>query len=89
MEGIGTMTKRVNLAWLGLAMMAATAAAQTGTVPLDAGTPPTGMTNSNITVSNGNVGIGTTSPGGILGIGNASIPKNHHGSGRYNSHIEF
>ncbi len=56
------MTKRVNLAWLGLAMMAATAAAQTGTVPLDSGTPPSGMTNSNITEVNGNVGIITCMP---------------------------
>lgn len=41
-------------------MMAATAAAQTGTVPLDNGTPPSGLTNSNITEVNGNVGIGTS-----------------------------
>ena len=44
-----------------LAAFAASAAAQTGTVPLDNGTPPSGLTNSNITVSNGNVGIGTAS----------------------------
>ena len=53
------MTKGV-LAWLGLTMMAVAAAAQTGTVPLDAGTPPSGLTNSTITELNGNVGIGTT-----------------------------
>lgn len=68
------MTKRVNLAWLGLAMMAATAAAQTGTVPLDSGTPPTGLTNSNITEVNGNVGIGTTSPQFGLSVINTASP---------------
>ena len=50
------------LAGLGLVMMTATAAAQTGTVPLDAGTPPSGLTNSSIMESNGNVGIGTSTP---------------------------
>jgi hypothetical protein len=62
--------------WLGLvlALASAGAAAQTGTVPLDSGTPPTGLTNSNITEVNGNVGIGTTSPGKALTvIGSADI----------------
>jgi len=56
--------------WLGLvlALASAGAAAQTGTVPLDSGTPPTGLTNSNITEVNGNVGIGTTSPSTQLEI---------------------
>ena len=58
---IGTMSRNV-VAWLGLAMMSVAAAAQTGTVPLDNGTPPTGLTNSNITEVNGNVGIGPASP---------------------------
>jgi hypothetical protein len=56
-------------------LVAASAAAQTGTVPLDSGTPPSGFTNSNITVSGGSVGIATTSPinklqvtGGLIGI---------------------
>ena len=40
-----------------LAAFAISAAAQTGTVPLDNGTPPTGLTNSNITEVNGNVGV--------------------------------
>jgi len=61
------MTKG-RLTWLGLAVLAASAAAQTGTVPLDNGTPPSGFTNSNITVSNGNVGIGTTSPISLLDV---------------------
>ena len=59
------MKKHMNLAWLVLALMVATAAAQTGTVPLDAGTPPSGLTNSSITELNGNVGIGT-SPKSLL-----------------------
>jgi len=48
------------------------AAAQTGTVPLDAGTPPSGLTNSNITELNGNVGIGTTNPSETLSIGSGT-----------------
>ena len=65
------MTKGV-LAWLGLTMMAVAAAAQTGTVPLDAGTPPSGLTNSTITELNGNVGIGTTSPQYTLDVNGGS-----------------
>ena len=55
------MKRQLGLASL-MAVLAASAVGQTGTVPLDNGTPPSGMTNSNITVSNGNVGIGTTNP---------------------------
>jgi hypothetical protein len=51
-----------------IAAFAMSAAAQTGTVPLDAGTPPSGLTNSSITELSGNVGIGTTSPGGSLSV---------------------
>lgn len=47
---------------------AMSAAAQTGTVPLDAGTPPAGLTNSSITELNGNVGIGTTNPQAPLSV---------------------
>ncbi len=67
------MTKSACM-WLGvvLALASAGAAAQTGTVPLDSGTPPTGLTNSNITEVNGNVGIGTTSPGYPLEISTSS-----------------
>jgi hypothetical protein len=71
------MTKRVNLAWLVLALASTGAAAQTGTVPLDSGTPPSGLTNSNITVSNGNVGIGTASPSTALDVnGGVSVEGN-------------
>ena len=57
------MSKLANR-WLGLVLALASvgAAAQTGTVPLDAGTPPSGLTNSSITEVNGSVGIGTTNP---------------------------
>jgi hypothetical protein len=68
MERDWTMTKGV-LAWLGLTMMAVAAAAQTtvttsggttNTVPVFTGSARVG--NSPISVSGGNVGIGTTSP---------------------------
>lgn len=52
-----------------LTAFAMSAAAQSGTVPLDNGTAPSGLTNSNITEVNGNVGIGTTTPTvGILSV---------------------
>jgi len=69
------MTKGV-LAWLGLTMMAVAAAAQTtvttsggttNTVPVYTGSSTVG--NSPISVSGGNVGIGTTSPATVLDIG--------------------
>ena len=61
------MHKKMAAVAICIAAFAMSAAAQTGTVPLDAGTPPSGLTNSNITELNGNVGIGTTSPGNTLG----------------------
>jgi hypothetical protein len=75
------MTKRANLAWLVLALMAANAAAQTQTTVVTtsptAGTVPvfgttsggnTSVTNSPITVSGSSVGIGTTTPGNPLSV---------------------
>lgn len=68
------MRRSISKAVLMAAMMISAATAQTGTVPLDTGTAPSGMTNSNITVSNGNVGIGTTNPQYTLDVnGNAHI----------------
>ena len=57
-----TMQNKMAAVVICIAAFAVSAAAQTGTVPLDTGTPPSGLLNSNITVSNGNVGIGTTNP---------------------------
>lgn len=56
--------------WLGLvlALASAGAAAQTYTVPMDSGTAPSGLTNSNIYQLNGNVGIGTANPAESLRI---------------------
>jgi hypothetical protein len=79
------MTKRVNLAWLTLALMAAGAAAQTtvttsgttssGTVPVFNGTAT--VTNSPISISGGNVGIGTASPSTALDVnGGVSVEGN-------------
>jgi len=75
------MSKRV-LVWLVLALMAAGAGAQTvtgsgnaNTVPVFTATPATGnstVTSSPITVSGGNVGIGTASPSQALEINNSS-----------------
>ena len=65
-------------------MMTAVTAAQTGTVPLDSGTPPAGLTNSNITVSNGNVGIGTTSPPKPLTVNGAALLGQNSGDWGYN-----
>jgi hypothetical protein len=66
-----TMHKRMAAA-ICIAAFAMSAAAQTGTVPLDAGTPPSGLTNSNITELNGNVGIGTTNPLTKLHVNNGT-----------------
>jgi len=62
------MHKKLAAVAIGIAAFAMCAAAQTGTVPLDAGTPPSGLTNSSITESNGNVVIETTAPGTLLNI---------------------
>ena len=58
-KDLRTMHKQMMGLAFCLAAFAVSASAQTGTVPLDAGTPPTGLTNSSITELNGNVGIGT------------------------------
>jgi hypothetical protein len=66
----GAMCKHmagITFCWVAIALSVG-AAAQTGTVPLDSGTAPTGLTNSNITLSSGNVGIGTTSPQTALDV---------------------
>lgn len=64
---------------IGIVAFAMSAAAQTGTVPLDAGTPPAGLTNSTITVLNGNVGIGTPNPSAHLDIN----PDNSPGTAKF------
>lgn len=67
------MSKYAILTWWALALMAVSAAAQTvtgggttNTVPVFTGTSTVG--NSPISVSNGNVGIGTTSPASTLDV---------------------
>jgi organic hydroperoxide reductase OsmC/OhrA len=76
-KGLDDDEGRVGLA--GLTMMAVAAAAQTtvttsggttNTVPVFTGTSTVG--NSPITVSGGNVGIGTTSPAQLLSVGSGS-----------------
>jgi hypothetical protein len=76
---IGTMSKSSRLAWLSLALMAVTAVAQS-TVTTNGSTAvnyvpyfngsATQLGNSPITISGGNVGIGTTSSGNMLQVGN-------------------
>ncbi len=73
------MSMRTKGVTICIATFALSAAAQTvtgsgssGTVPVFTGTST--VANSPISVSGGNVGIGTTNPGGILGIGGANIP---------------
>ena len=83
------MTKGV-LAWLGLTMMAVAAAAQTtvttsggttNTVPVFTGSARVG--NSPISVSGGNVGIGTTNPVTALSLADVFDPNPNTGSQRY------
>ena len=76
------MRTRASLIGLGLALMAMSAAAQTvtgsgttNTVPVFTGTSTVG--NSPISVSGGNVGIGTTNPGAKLEVnGNLKLTAN-------------
>jgi hypothetical protein len=81
------MHKTVKMVGLYAALAAASAAAQTvagsGTpnyIPMFSGStsPSTTLTNSAITESNGNVGIGTTTPDSLLEVGNPSIGNSFH-----------